>query len=728
MAIQPKIIWNPNGVVTGASAVDETSAPWTIHHFPSIYDNRYTPTSGAGFFLGYKPYSEVGSAWVTSVGLDDWETATWYDATICVNHNTKTYLCLVEHTSGATTEPGIGVDREDYWVILYVVDHWVKNGGSGYRCIANNTPATSNEPGVGADWKDYWIGKESYLEVNVGKIGGWTISQYYLYNLVSGVPESSAKGGVILSAYPAGNQLGLRVYDNESSPHLRVNVGKVNTTDFGLLVNDITGAEVFAAYGSIIRIGGANGWEFNKDGVLTGVGDRGTIQTTSSGTRVVLNGYYNRLEFYQGTHDCGYIQGRYVEWTAQSEIYFSSSISVAGSTNRILAAEYGGEYAIEAYLQGGALIARYLPGYVLNDQIKISGWGIFFYNILTSSYDVNLYRSAADVLATDDDFKIVTEGKKLLFAEDTNLYRSAANVLKTDDSFHIMGSVGIGIANSNMRITVIGDGTYEATYNYVGEFVDQISGAAKRGVILGYWGDGASAATAGTISVPNNGHLLINATGGNVAVGMSAPTARLHLAAGTAVAGTAPLKFTTGVALTTPETGVIEFHDSRFYITNKAVRKAIDRTSDVVLSTITVTNTTVETVVFTGLVPANSLVAGNVLKIYMSGTIDEAAAADAVTIRVKFGTSTVATIVSPGTGVAAKCWHIVGFVTMRSVGASGSMAWHLDMISDTNSVDTCGINTVDTTTAQNITVTAQWNTEKAGNIFTSTQGHMGFKN
>jgi hypothetical protein len=46
---------------------------------------------------------------------------------------------------------------------------------------------------------------------------------------------------------------------------------------------------------------------------------------------------------------------------------------------------------------------------------------------------------------------------------------------------------------------------------------------------------------------------------GNVGVGTTTPTALLHLAAGTATASTAPLKFTSGVALTTPEVGAIEF-------------------------------------------------------------------------------------------------------------------------------------------------------------------------
>jgi hypothetical protein len=225
-----------------------------------------------------------------------------------------------------------------------------------------------------------------------------------------------------------------------------------------------------------------------------------------------------------------------------------------------------------------------------------------------------------------------------------------------------------------------------------------------------------------------NGETIRIKGSGNVGIDTNSPTARLHLPAGTATAGTAPLKFTSGVLLTTPESGALNFVDDKFYVTCVGTQRVIDRTSDVKLDTTTVTNTTTETTVYTGLVPANSLRAGNILKLNMSGTIDEAAAFDAVTIRVKIGGVTIATIVSPASGIAAKCWHISGFATLRSVGASGSMAWHMDMNADTVSSDACGLNTVNTTTAENVTVTAQWNTEKAGNIFTCTQGFMEYKN
>jgi hypothetical protein len=54
---------------------------------------------------------------------------------------------------------------------------------------------------------------------------------------------------------------------------------------------------------------------------------------------------------------------------------------------------------------------------------------------------------------------------------------------------------------------------------------------------------------------------------GNVGVGVTAPTSILHVKAGTATANTAPLKFTAGTNLTTPEAGAVEWDGTNLYIT-----------------------------------------------------------------------------------------------------------------------------------------------------------------
>lgn len=55
----------------------------------------------------------------------------------------------------------------------------------------------------------------------------------------------------------------------------------------------------------------------------------------------------------------------------------------------------------------------------------------------------------------------------------------------------------------------------------------------------------------------------------------NAATARLHIGAGTATAGTAPLKLTSGTNLTTPENGAFEYDGTNLYFTTGGVRKTV---------------------------------------------------------------------------------------------------------------------------------------------------------
>jgi len=54
---------------------------------------------------------------------------------------------------------------------------------------------------------------------------------------------------------------------------------------------------------------------------------------------------------------------------------------------------------------------------------------------------------------------------------------------------------------------------------------------------------------------------------GSVGINIVAPTAKLHLPAGTATVNTAPLKLTSGTVLGTPEAGAIEFNNDSLYYT-----------------------------------------------------------------------------------------------------------------------------------------------------------------
>ena len=206
-------------------------------------------------------------------------------------------------------------------------------------------------------------------------------------------------------------------------------------------------------------------------------------------------------------------------------------------------------------------------------------------------------------------------------------------------------------------------------------------------------------------------------------------TGNLLLVAGEAPVGKYPIKFQAGVPLTTPETGVLNFYDSRFYITNVATDRAIDRTSGVITSTTEAVNTTVETTLITEYIPANSLRVGNVQKLQICGVISTANAADTCTIRLKAGGITVSSIISPGKNLSDACWEIAACTTIRTLGATGSAATRITMRAEDNTSEVCTDNIVlDTTRALDLTVTVQWSAANVGNSIKISQGWLEYKN
>lgn len=66
--------------------------------------------------------------------------------------------------------------------------------------------------------------------------------------------------------------------------------------------------------------------------------------------------------------------------------------------------------------------------------------------------------------------------------------------------------------------------------------------------------------------VHETGYTILGNSSDNVGIGVGAsPSARLHVAAGTATAGSAPIKLTSGTLLATSEAGAIEFNADTFY-------------------------------------------------------------------------------------------------------------------------------------------------------------------
>ena len=188
-----------------------------------------------------------------------------------------------------------------------------------------------------------------------------------------------------------------------------------------------------------------------------------------------------------------------------------------------------------------------------------------------------------------------------------------------------------------------------------------------------------------------------------------------------------PLKLISGALLATPEAGALEYN-GKFTITNNGRQKVIDRTSDVILSTTTVANTTAETIIWTGDMAANSVEIGNVFRFIADGIISSASAADKITMRIKVGGITKATLESEAKQLSDDCWHIRANATQRTLGVTGSRAMHIDLVIDEYATEVCAVGAIDTTINMDVTVTVQWNNAKAGNTISLYQGFMGYRN
>jgi len=220
----------------------------------------------------------------------------------------------------------------------------------------------------------------------------------------------------------------------------------------------------------------------------------------------------------------------------------------------------------------------------------------------------------------------------------------------------------------------------------------------------------------------NDGYVDIGATTGVRTLATLMPRA------GTAAAGTAPIKFISGVNLTTPESGTLEYDGCKLFVTNVDTRKAIDRTSDVALETVTCSNTTVKTLLFTAPMVADSLCAGNIFKFHCDGIVSSDSSGDTITITGDVNDIEVFSLTGAAKKLEEDDWHIDANSTQRTIGANGQRAFHFHFTIDEVEVKYVDVVTINTTQDMTIKVYAQWNNADVGNILHMYQAWIEYKN
>jgi hypothetical protein len=144
------------------------------------------------------------------------------------------------------------------------------------------------------------------------------------------------------------------------------------------------------------------------------------------------------------------------------------------------------------------------------------------------------------------------------------------------------GSNNTAIGASAMNNTTVGDTLTGSNNIAIGNnAADNIRFAAAGNVAIGNQVD-LPVQNGSNQGVYQNALFITGASGtgttiaGNVGIAVNTPTARLHLAAGTATASTAPLKFTSGTNLTTAEAGAMEFNGTNLFFSPSTTRHTVN--------------------------------------------------------------------------------------------------------------------------------------------------------
>lgn len=146
---------------------------------------------------------------------------------------------------------------------------------------------------------------------------------------------------------------------------------------------------------------------------------------------------------------------------------------------------------------------------------------------------------------------------------------------------------------------------------------------------------------------------------------------------------------------------------------------------DILLTPVTVQNTTTETDIWDAGLSVGSIKVGRVYKVKLYGQFSNASTSDNVTVRFYIGGAEVGAVTSTGQNASDAPWSVKLTMTVLESGPSGTVEPHAEgTFNNDNADDTEEEVTIDTTIPEEIEATAQWNNAKAGNVFEITQGYM----
>lgn len=173
----------------------------------------------------------------------------------------------------------------------------------------------------------------------------------------------------------------------------------------------------------------------------------------------------------------------------------------------------------------------------------------------------------------------------------------------TQFSVLLTGKVGIGTGSPTAKLHLYGGAAAGGSVPSTWTLLSSGTGAANRiGVCDGdktFYMNVLGSAPYAEFSTYDYGAagpyaMAFQGNGGNIGIsGVTAPTAKVHIAAGTATASTAPLKFTSGTNLTTPEAGAMEYNGTNLLFTRAGTTREGVLTQSAVTTEVLISDTSV---------------------------------------------------------------------------------------------------------------------------------------
>jgi len=353
---------------------------------------------------------------------------------------------------------------------------------------------------------------------------------------------------------------------------------------------------------------GAAGSNFYNAKTITGAttaNGNATVATIQSGVTSSARGYATVLataaasftttiqHFYanQGTIGAGS--------TVTSQFgYYSESNLIGGANNYAFyanntAAVTAGKTATGFYSAvntasgGGTAYAFYGAGTapsVFTGTVNIGttgSAGINFYNVKTIT-GATVSSANSTVATIQSDVTSQARGYNTFLA-------TAASAFTLTQLYHYLatqGTIGAGSTVTSQFGFNSGGTLIGATNNYAFFAADTAAVTAGKQA-FGFYSGVNTASGGGTAFGVYSAGTADNVFRGNVYFGNTGvtPAAKIHVAAGTATANTAPLKFTAGTNLTTAEAGTMEYDGENLYFSGEASQRGVVAASQFVILT-----------------------------------------------------------------------------------------------------------------------------------------------